>query len=123
VGVEAKLADWFTLRAGINRPIIAVNSWTYINKTNYVAGVPQHTTTVTGSDEDMYGDDWDTFTLGAGINFGGNWTLDMFLDHETTEAWLANFAPGNGIFYDGENGSLDQTAMAYIYEMDLKYKF
>ena len=95
--VEARVADWLTLRSGIEKAIVA-RIYDSIESPTYQDGG------ATGVG----------FSTGFGINWQ-NWTLDVATTAGSLENSIQNIQPGNGIFFAGD--------ILQSLEANLTYKF
>ncbi len=113
--VDAKVASWLNLRAGISEHVFDRDSFKYIQN-NYANGG----TTSTGSNTTSYnGDDFaggTNFSVGFGIHWQ-NWTLDGDVSAGSFERTIANVQPGNGLLYFNGNSIVTTS------EADLRYNF
>lgn len=99
LGAEAKLADWLTLRAGIEK-FIFDNTTTVLTTSS--PSNPGTTVTTTGDSSDPFGGV--KFSTGFGINLD-HWNLNLVASASSLETSLENFQPGNGIFFDNKSGT------------------
>jgi hypothetical protein len=95
--LESQVADWLTLRAGIETALVArdydsTNAPTFLDSAQEPVG----------------------FSFGFGINWE-NWTLNASTSVNSFESTISNVQPGNGIFF---SGNLMTVSVA-----DLRYKF
>ena len=95
--VEARVADWLTLRSGIEKAIVA-----RIYDSTLAPTYQENIWNNVG------------FSTGFGINWQ-NWTLDVATDVSSLENSIQNVQPGNGIFFAGD--------ILQSIEANLTYKF
>jgi hypothetical protein len=114
--VEAKVSDWLTIRAGLNRPIIdrlsTVDTVNVYNATGSVQS-SQKTTTVT---DNYFGNNTNTYSMGFGINWQ-NWELDGVIQASSLYTSISNVAPGNGLLFSNNN------PIVTTYDADMRFRF
>jgi hypothetical protein len=99
--VESQVADWLTLRAGIEKPLVSryyqsTATTTYVN--NAAAATPV------------------AFNTGFGITWQ-NFTLNGMVSASSLENSINNVQPGNGLLFTNGNN------IVTVEEADLAYKF
>ena len=109
-GVEGKISDWLTLRAGVNRPIL----WRVITVTTlntYAGNTVLSTSKTTQTVDGYFGNSASTFSLGLGAKFE-NFQLDV-------RAGTSLFStPGSGILY-----TPSVLAPVALLDSELRYQF
>jgi len=118
--VEAKLANWLTARAGINRPIIWRTGLTTTNNTTYVANAPTTKQVVTSTTDSYVGNSGSTYAMGFGVNFE-NWELDAAVNVGDFYNAVGTVAPGNGILFT--NNNYNNGGILTTYNADVRYRF
>lgn len=114
--VEAKVADWLTLRAGINRPIVDRLSTVSTVNTYNADGSVNHTAKTTTVSDNYFGGNANTYSTGFGINWE-NWELDGVVSTGSVFGSIGSVAPGNGVFFTNGN------AIVTVYDADIRYRF
>jgi hypothetical protein len=114
--VDAKVASWLNVRAGLAEHIFDRTSTKTINNI---------TTAPVGTDTFQFNGDAfagaTSFSMGFGIHWQ-NWMLDTNVTATTFENSVASVVPGNGLFFANANGNASN-AIVTVAEADLKYGF
>ena len=109
-GVEGKVSDWLTLRAGINRPLVW-RATTVTTLNTYAGNTVLGTAKTTNTNDGYFGNSPWTYSLGFGAKFE-NFQLDL-------RAGTSLFStPGSGIFY-----TPSVIAPVALVDADLRYQF
>jgi|GEM_PF-1943168 len=106
VAAEAEVADWLTIRTGIEFPLYS-RDFGVIDPTGF--GPPGGNFYLSNTTPGTV-----AFSTGAGINFE-NFILDLKINESSLDASINNVNPGKGLFTAGN--------MLTVGEADLKYKF
>jgi hypothetical protein len=114
--VDAKVASWLNIRAGLAEHIFDRTSNKYINN---ITTAPVGTQTYQYNGDAFAGAT--SFSLGFGIHWQ-NWMLDTNVTASSFENSVANVVPGNGLFFANANGNASN-AIVTVAEADLKYGF
>lgn len=120
VGVEAKVASWLVLRAGINRPIIwRVTAVTTVN--TWAGNTIQSTAKTTVTNDGYFGTNSNPsdYSFGLGANFE-NFQLDVRASTTSLFGDIASVAPGRGFFFSNSAGTSNTLTTA---DADIRYQF
>ncbi|MGH7740320.1 MAG: hypothetical protein ACREL1_09270 [bacterium] len=114
LGVEAQVADWLTLRAGLEKFIYdrTTTQLTTSNPSN-----PTTTVTTTGDASNPFGGV--SFSTGFGVNIE-KWNLNVVASAGSLEQTLVNLQPGNGLLFDDKQGTGNGPIVTLI-EADLTH--
>jgi hypothetical protein len=111
--VDAKVASWLNVRAGISEHVFDRDHTKFIDNT-WTANALTDTATFETNGDNFAGAT--NFSLGFGIHWQ-NWTLDGNVSAGSFENTVNNVQPGNGLLFN--NGS----AIVTTSEADLRYNF
>lgn len=98
-GLEARLTNWLTVRAGIEKSLVN-NTDTKLTTTNPSSATQTVETTGDGS----LNPTGVQFHMGLGVNVE-DWTLNTVISAQGFEQTIGNVQPGNGIFFDNHSGT------------------